>query len=117
MRIVTNPHPAPASPLTGARGIHIPETLSDHYENSRTGNANFAERLRGRSVQTITAPHRSGSLRDAMSKNASSASFATEQRHHEKCDCGQHEACSICEIDYLLCEAFTLPRPEEQSCE
>lgn len=27
----------------------------------------------------------------------------------KKCDCGQHAACSICEIDYLLCEAFTLP--------
>lgn len=26
-----------------------------------------------------------------------------------KCDCGQHEACSVCEIDYLLCEAFKLP--------
>ena len=25
-----------------------------------------------------------------------------------KCRCGSNEACEICEIDYLLCEAFTL---------
>ena len=25
------------------------------------------------------------------------------------CQCGSNAACDICEIDYLLCEAFTLP--------
>lgn len=29
--------------------------------------------------------------------------------HRQKCTCGQHEACSVCEIDYLLDEAFRLP--------
>lgn len=27
----------------------------------------------------------------------------------EKCTCGSNAACSICEIDYLLDEAFRLP--------
>lgn len=27
----------------------------------------------------------------------------------QKCDCGSNAACSICEIDYLLEEAFRLP--------
>lgn len=28
----------------------------------------------------------------------------------EKCNCGSNAACSVCEIDYLLEEAFRLPR-------
>jgi hypothetical protein len=30
----------------------------------------------------------------------------------KKCECGSNAACPICEIDYLLEEAFELPEPD-----